>query len=157
MKVNRWYWLRAVILILAFAGSVYAIRNLDQTRKSQRGASVNLCPTRVKEISVAGGMKLVQDGMAWYRKAGGRMEELDPIAVEKWFGRHCVVAADAAETPTGAGAELATLAFVSGPPQVLFGTSAGVFTWMNQAFTSAELADALKSLSELPIRLRSSR
>lgn len=159
MRVNRWYWIRAGIMTLAFIGSVLAIRHLDLTRSSGEGRkdSVNLCPTRVKQIHVKGGISVVQDGMAWYRKTNGRMEELDPIAVERWFGSHCVVDADPAEAPTGSGEEFATLAFVAGPPQILFSTGAGVFTWMDRAFTSAELTEALKNLPELPIRLRPSR
>jgi hypothetical protein len=146
-------------MIFGFLGAVHAIRSLNQfgSSNSTSGKSINLCPTRVTEIAVHGGVSVVQEGMAWFRKMNGQLEELDPIAVEKWFGRHCVVDADAAEAPTGSGETLATLAFVSGPPRALFSTNAGVFTWNEQAFTSAELAEALKTLADLPIRLRPSR
>jgi hypothetical protein len=159
MKVNKWLWIRVACMSVGFVGAVHVIRTYNQfgPGKTFATTSVNLCPTRVKEISIVNGMSLVQDKMAWYRKHNGQLEELDPIAVEKWFGRHCVVAADPAETPTGSGEQVATIGFITGSPQILFTTNAGIFTWMNQPFTSLELQEALKALPELPIRLRPSR
>lgn len=157
MNVNFWFWLRAFAMFLGLIATIVAIRNLNQFKAADAPvAKVNLCPTRVTAITTASGVSVMQEGMAWFRKNDGRMEELDPIAVEKWFGRHCMVSAERA----AAGAEtqpLATIAFVSGPEQTLFSAGSNAFQWMDQIFHSQELTEALKSLEEIPIRLRPSR
>ena len=158
MKVGFWYWLRAFIMTCGLVGSVIAIRKLDRTRpKMDDSASINLCPTRVTAISEHEGASIVQEGLTWYRKVNGGLEELDPIAVEKWFGRNCRIQAEFDANGATAGTPLATVAFVSGPPQVLLVTGDGMFSWMGRAFRSEELKEALKGLSDLPLRLRPSR
>lgn len=156
MKVNTWFWIRAFLMFCGLVGAITAIRSLNQF-KDNAMARINLCPTRITVITTADGVSVVQEGMTWFRKISGRMEELDPIAVEKWFGRHCVVDAEPTSTPGTTSAPVATIAFVSGPEQILFDVGNGVFKWMGQEFTSAELTAALQSLTEIPLRLRPSR
>jgi hypothetical protein len=157
MKVNFWYWLRAFIMVCALIVTIFIIRKLDRTSPSaDPSATINLCPTRVTAIAQSEGTTVVQDGLAWFRKVNGGMEELDPIAVEKWFGRNCRVKADFAEGAPTSGAPVATVAFVSGPPQVLLVTGEGIYSWMGRAFRSTELQEALKDLKALPLRLRPS-
>ncbi len=157
MKVNFWYWLRAFIMVCALIVTIFIIRKLDRTRPAHDdSATINLCPTRVTAISQNSGTTVVQDGLAWFRKINGGMEELDPIAVEKWFGRNCKVKVEFEKDAAVSGAPVATLAFVSGPPQVLIVSAAGIYSWMGQAFRSQELEGALKDLKDLPLRLRPS-
>ena len=140
-----------------FVGTVFAIRSLNQFKKSTPDRdSVNICPTRVTSITLPDGWTLVQDGLAWYRKINDVMEELDPIAVEKWFGAHCIMTAEDLQPADVAGITRMTLTFVNGSVQTLEELSGGKFKWINQGFSSTELKEALDELPALPIRLRPS-
>lgn len=155
MKVNFWFWFRAFVMTCGFIGTVIAIKRLDRT--SSPGQFVNLCPTRVTAVEFADQVSIQQDGLSWYRKVDGRLEEVDPIAVEKWFAQYCRVKVPAigepGETPA---VPLATLAYVSGPPQIL-ATTGEVLSFMGKTFESDTLKKGLSELREIPIRLRPSR
>src|SRR5690606_20417479 len=113
--------------------------------------NINLCVTRIKALTMVDGFAVVQDGLDWYRRAGQHMGELDPIAVEKWFGANCRIKVKPAEA-TEASQAFVTVSFVSGEPQTLAKVGPGVYSWMGQVFTSPEFEAAIKSLAELPIR-----
>lgn len=153
MKVNFWYWFRAFVMTCGFIGTVIAIKRLDKTS----ARVVDLCPTRVTAIEFPDQVSIQQDGLYWYRKANGRFEEIDPIAVEKWFAQYCRLnvsaLGDAGDTSL---APVATLAYVSGPPQIL-GTTGELLSFMGKTFKSDSLKAALSDLREAPIRLRPSR
>jgi len=156
MNVNFWFWFRAVAMCLGLVGTITAIRNLNQFKEPEvPPGSVNLCTTRITVISTPDGMRVSQEGLTWFRKTADRLEELDPIAVEKWFGRHCVVDAEPAKIDKDAKVA-ALISFVSGLQTPLVSAN-GVYRWNGHEFTSAELTEALKTLADLPLRLRPSR
>ena len=111
---------------------------------------LNICPTRVSSISVIGSMALIQDGMIWFRTKNGQREELDPIAVEKWFGAHCSMAIEAVSgTAPKDTRPWVTLAYVSGLPLTIQ-REQNIFMFGGRYFHSEELTQAVAELESLP-------
>ena len=159
MPVNTWFWVRAFVMFLGLIATVIGIRQLDRTKKAaavDEAKIVNLCPTRVSAVKLMDGTLIAQEKMSWFRSKGGQSEELDPIAVEKWFGRNCRVEI-AAEAATDAGPPAVEFQFVSGQPETIFSTGNGLYMWQSRVFRSPALETALNELQQLPLRLRPSR
>jgi hypothetical protein len=136
-------------MVLALAGILTLMKKLNMPGALGGGDSVDICPTRVSSVSLIGRFAIVQDGMTWYRTGNGQRTELDPVAVEKWFGEYCQVSAR--KVPANdAAAPLLTLAYVSGLPLTLMVNAEGVFTFNRSHFQSAELAQAITALEHLP-------
>lgn len=140
-------------MVLALIGVITLMRKMDKPGVFSGGAAneaVDLCPTRVTSVSVIGKFAIMQDGMNWYRTGGpqGRTE-LDPVAVEKWFGGNCKVTASTEAANEGA-TPLLTLAYVSGLPATLLMSADGIFTFNRAHFRSQELLKAVSDLETLP-------
>lgn len=148
-KIGAYYWVRVGVMVITLIGVLIVMKRLDLTKSAAKG--VDLCPTRVSSLSVVGRFAVLQDGMKWYRAEGGERQELDFIAVEKWFSEHCRLEAKEVTEAPGTN-PLLTLAYVSGDPKTLNMNPDGVFTWDGRAFSSAELAHALSALELLPVR-----
>lgn len=156
------YWIRVGMMILTFAVVVMAMRNLQSTKPTASplaklimgtGDSEKfvLCPTRVTALETPAGLHVRETGMKWTRSAGGPEEELDPIAVEKWFGRNCSVSGKKSESGEGFTPVL-KLSLVNGETKTLARAGSGEYLWNGIRFVSTALDQALRDLSEIPAR-----
>lgn len=161
------YWFRVVVMIFAFVGVLTVMRHLNQaaTQRSSaplveiftgpaqagsNGKNIDLCPTRVSEVQVLGGPMIFQKGMKWMSRTGADEAELDQIAMEKWFGKNCLLEiepVDEVKDPQ----PMMKVAFISGSPQSLLASADG-FVWMGRKFKSEQLETALKELANIPRR-----
>lgn len=112
---------------------------------------VNVCPTRVSSVSVIGKAALFQEGLKWYRTLAGTRQELDPIAVEKWFSEYCTVGSELAPAPADNSLPIATFAYVAGLPVTLQQSGSGIFTMNGIHFRSQKLVEAIESIATLPV------
>lgn len=149
--LSAYFWVRIGVMVVSFFAVVGLIYKLNQFSPSD--LTLILCPTRVSAINTADGKGIVQEGMRWYRRNNGNLEELDPVAVEKWFGKHCKVAIEPVAKADSTGV-LFVVNFVSGPPETLYMAGEGLFRWQNRTFKSVQLEEALNSLKDLPLYLR---
>ncbi len=150
-NLSTYFWVRIGVMMVSFFAVVGLIYKLNQFSPSD--LTLILCPTRVSAIHTAEGKGIVQDGMRWYRRNNGNLEELDPVAVEKWFGKHCKVEIEPVKMADSSGV-LAVVNFISGPPETLYIAGDGLFRWKNRTFKSQQLQDAFNSLNNLPLFLR---
>ena len=144
------------MMIVALIAVLGIMRYLDGSARPgipkppSLSTTIELCPTRVTRLH-AGKLTIFEEGMQWFRQnEGSTRERLDPVAVEKWFSRHCSMEA----TKVSASAdvhEALKVFFVTGEPQVLLESASGEFEWMHQPFKATQMATALKELLELPI------
>lgn len=149
--LSAYFWVRIGVMVLSFFAVVGLIYKLNQFSPSD--LTLILCPTRVSAINTADGKGIVQDGMRWYRRNNGNLEELDPVAVEKWFGKNCKVAIEPVSKAESTGV-LFVVNFISGPPETLYVAGDGLFRWQNRTFKSQQLEEAMNSLKDLPLFLR---
>ncbi len=146
--------MRVGVMILSLVGSIMLMRKLNKPGALGGGVAasedIDLCPTRVSSVSMIGRFAIKQDGMDWFRTgdAAGRTE-LDPVAVEKWFGSFCRVKAAKQESNENA-TPLVTIAYVSGLPMTLLMNPDGVFSLNGAHFRSLELAQGITALETLP-------
>ena len=156
------YWVRVGMMILTFTVVVLAMRNLQQTKPevsplakmilgTGEGQKFILCPTRVTSLETSTGLRVQEREMKWTRATAAGEEELDPIAVEKWFGRNCSVIGKKSETRQGFETVL-KLGLVNGENKVLARASSGVYLWEGLQFVSESLDQALRELPDLPTR-----
>lgn len=161
-----WYWFRVVMMSIGLVLCILAIRNLNQTSRSGGGNSltaaltgertakvaqaISICPTRVARLE-AGKVSIFQEGMSWYRATPARKEKLDDVAVEKWFSRNCSVSGTRVSSPSQVDTAL-KIFFVSGMPRTLLRSAGGEYEWMGLPFRSNQMDDALKELTELPVK-----
>lgn len=150
-ELSTYFWVRIGVMIVSFFAVVGLIYKLNQFSPSD--LTLILCPTRVSAINTADGKGIVQEGMRWYRRNNGNLEELDPVAVEKWFGRHCKIGIEPVQKAESTGV-LFVVNFISGPPETLYMAGDGLFRWQNRTFKSQQLEDALRTLQDLPLFLR---
>ncbi|HMN67412.1 MAG TPA: hypothetical protein PKC28_02640 [Bdellovibrionales bacterium] len=164
-KIRPTYWIRPIIMtatLIAVMSIIYKIKQqgggfftgapMVEGREHVSRTAVHLCPTRVSSLSVIGKFAILQDGMKWYRSRDGQREEVNQIAVEKWFSEHCTVKADLMDMPPTAAvtAPIVTLAYVSGEPVTLQRSADGLFALGKNYFRSPELEAALESLEQIP-------
>lgn len=159
-KVGFYYWVRVGVMILSLVGIIMLMKKMNSPGVFAGPAtneSVDICPTRVSSVSVIGRFAVMQDGLNWYRTgdANGRTE-LDPVAVEKWFGVNCNLPALKEGANDGA-TPLLTVAYVSGLPATLLVNADGVFTFNRLHFRSPELSRAIRALDSLPILAKPSQ
>ncbi|MGE0525660.1 MAG: hypothetical protein AB7G93_11365 [Bdellovibrionales bacterium] len=162
-----YYWIRVIIMIGVFAAVVIIMRQLDTPRSPSPGflsfftgdddssSRYTMCPTRVSRVEVASGQVVFEEDMRWYSMKQGKEKEiveLDPVAVEKWFGLNCKVKGEPATEPGGEFQTVAQFSFVSGTPQALLRAPSGEFQWNGSTFHSSQLEEALDRLLNLPIR-----
>lgn len=153
--------LRCGFLVLALGGVIYAMHALkkDQANDTLRvflsGAETTFswCDTRVKSIELGPEDSIVQRKLKWFRETKNQSKELDFVAVEKWFGRHCKLTIE--PQPTEGFVEpspAATLKveFIKGPGSTLWRQKDGLFKWYDQVFSSSQLKTALSELNDLP-------
>lgn len=153
-----WYWFRVGMMALSLASVMYVMHWLNRTpRAPDRTAAivtqVNLCPTRITRVET-GQVTLFEEKMQWYRQEvanSAAPERLDPVAVEKWFSRHCTLTGKRVSASANV-ATAATVSFVSGEPLKLLRSLSqlGEYEWQGLSFQSAQLTDALHELNELP-------
>jgi hypothetical protein len=157
------YWLRAAVLCAAFGLAVWTIQSLNQKGLSPQLAAaigaiptvnsqVNLCETRVQGLKTADGTDLHEEGFSWVMN-GIQHRQLDPVAVEKWFGYNCTVAAQdlrpVAKEDLEAANTVLQVSFIQGGVQFLKQTANGLFIWKKSAFRSSQLDKAIHQLSFL--------
>ena len=157
------YWLRTGIMILAFAGVVFMIREINQPVSERRAqlfsflgsppdptvAIVNLCPTRITKFTLEDGTVLLQRGLDWTRVQGTTETKLDQVAVEKWFSAYCLFEGKKV-SPSADVKTVLTVEFVSGPPRTLIRSAAGDFEWSDQPFRSDLMTAGLRALGDFP-------
>lgn len=147
-KVGVYFWVRVVVMCAALVAVIAIMFKLN----SPKSHELNLCPTRVSSVSLIGSLAIIQDGMTWFRAAQGERKELDQVAVEKWFGLHCMIDIEAVKGPAPSDMNpLITFAYVSGSP-VTLQRSGDIFMLHGQYFRSNELTEALKELESLPVK-----
>ena len=150
-KLNTYFWIRIGVMALSFVAVIFMIWKLNQF--SPADLTLVLCPTRVTAISTADGGGIVQEKMNWYRKVNGNLEELDPIAVEKWFGKYCKLEIEP-QKKVEPGSVAFVVSFVNGNPETLYNAGEGTFRWGDRTFKSKKLEEAIASLKQLPLHLR---
>jgi hypothetical protein len=151
------------IMVFAFIGVLWIMRQLQTEGPSEGLAAVlgantpqqsaaittlDWCETRVQSLEREGKPKIHQVKLKWF--AGE--EELSFIPVEKWFGRYCRVNVERVppEQFDAASAKPAMkVSFIKGEPVELL-ASGELFKWDREVFRSAELAEALTALDDLP-------
>jgi hypothetical protein len=160
------YWVRTFVMVLAFAGTVFVIREMNQPVSESRlrlfsflGSPpdpslvvVNLCPTRISKLTLADGTVILQRGLDWTRVTGAGEVKLDQVAVEKWFSAYCLFEAK----KTSASADVSTvltLEYVTGPAQTLIKSAGGDFEWAGRPFRSDKMAQALAGVNTFPAAL----
>ena len=150
-KVGIYFWIRVGVMAAALFGVITIMKRLNQPGALGAGnEAVNLCPTRVSSVSMIGRFAIMQDGLKWYRTGdGGERTELDPVAVEKWFGENCQLSGAKEEASPG-GTPLMTLAYVSGLPATILMSADGVFSMNKSHFRSQDLLRAITALEHLP-------
>lgn len=152
-KVGVYFWIRVAVMAAALFGVLTIMKKLNQPGALAGGGgdeTVNLCPTRVSSVSMIGRFAIKQDGMKWYRTGDGEERtELDPVAVEKWFGENCQLRATK-ESANADAAPLVTLAYISGLPSTIMMGPDGVFSMNQSHFRSQELLKAITALEHLP-------
>lgn len=151
-------------MIAAFSCSVYLI--YDIKKNGVRGPLadalitnptpkqfVNLCETRVKSIRLSSGIELFERGFDWRLKTSEGERIVDPIQVEKWFGRNCYVRTPSIRATTdvemASAAPKAIFDFVQGGTQTLHAIATGEFVWGRQAFRAPQLEEALTQLQSI--------
>ncbi len=145
-KVGIYFWVRVIVMCAALVAVITIMFRLNSPPSSE----LNICPTRVSSVAVIGSMALMQDGMTWYRAKGGQREELEPVAVEKWFGLHCKVDIEAVSGPAPKETHpWVTLAYVSGVPKTVQ-RAEDIYMWDGRYFRSTELTQAMTELESLP-------
>lgn len=142
------YWFRVVMMVITLVAVIWLMRSLSMDKKAV--TSVTLCPTRVKLVEIAAdGMRLQQDGIKWVRNSANLNQELDPIAVEKWFSILCSVSAQ--PVSSGSGFQPAfRLSYITGETQMVLRAPTGEFQMRDVTFTSKDLDDALAAFRTLP-------
>jgi hypothetical protein len=160
------YWARVVVMVFAFVGVMTVMRQLNTAAKRGSGAplieiltgpraeienGLDLCPTRILEMHMIGGPLFFQRNLKWFMRLGALEQELDQIAMEKWFSTNCHI--EITPTPSVSGAEpILKITFVSGEPASLMSSPDG-FVWMGRKFKSEQLQRALQELtSNIPAR-----
>ena len=157
------YWVRTLLLILAFAGTVFLIREINQPVSERRvqlfsflgsppdptRVIVNLCPTRITKLSLSANVEIVQRGLRWTKVTNGQATELDQVAVEKWFSAYCLFEAQKV-APSADVTPVLKAEFVKGPARELIRSAAGDFEWDGRSFRSDKMAEALTALETFP-------
>lgn len=147
-EIGIYYWARVGVMICSLLGVLYIMNHLNLGHDTSP-SSVTLCPTRVSSVAVIGKAALMQDGLQWYRTQDGQREELDPVAVEKWFSQYCTIAAEPASKPESAQPWI-TWAYVSGSPKTVQQATDGVYVFEGRAFRAPALMQAVQDLENLP-------
>lgn len=114
---------------------------------------ITWCETRVRELEEPGVFRLYQDGSKWFFDRQGQKKEVDFVAVEKWFARHCSLHVEAAAVSAQQTLHPGLVVkFVRGPDQTFERAegSGTIYRWRNQTFKSPELDMALSLLGDLP-------
>jgi hypothetical protein len=108
------------------------------------------CETRVSELESPGVFRLFQKGTQWFLERQGQSREVNPVAVEKWFGRHCSLNVEAAATRSTQLTPGLIVHFINGKDQTFQRDAVGIYRWMDHDFKSPELEAALSYLTQLP-------
>jgi hypothetical protein len=162
--VGVMYWVRVVVMVFAFVGVMTVMRQLNTATKRGSGTplveiltgpkpeienGLDLCPTRVLEMHMIGGPLFFQKNLKWFMRLGAQEQELDQIAMEKWFSANCHI--EITPTPSVSDAEpILKVTFVSGEPASLMSSPDG-FVWRGRKFKSKQLQKALQELiSNIP-------
>lgn len=160
-SLGAYFWVKVTMMMVTLAAVIYTIFTLNNpgtkgifqliAEMNQPSKNrVNVCPTRVSSISVIGKAALFQEDLKWFRTLEGTRQELDPIAVEKWFSEYCAVGSEPAPAPSDNSLPIATFAYVAGLPVTLQQSESGVFTMNGFHFRSQKLVEAIESISTLP-------
>jgi len=150
-EITTYFWVRVGVMFASLVAVLFSIWKLNQF--GPEDLTMVLCPTRVSSIATADGQGIVQEGMKWYRRKNGNLEELDPVAVEKWFAKNCRINIEPHKKAEAAGVVFVA-SFVNGPPETLYMAGEGLFRWKDKTFKSKHLEDAMSSMKDLPIFLR---
>ncbi len=114
--------------------------------------TLDWCDTRISAIEREGAPTLRQVKLKWLWETTPP-QELNFIAVEKWFGRNCKVKVErlAPDRFDEASQKPAMLVhFIKGPAETLFRVGEDLFKWRQEIFRSSELKEALVDLENLP-------
>jgi len=173
LKVRLTYLVKVNFLLLALVGVVFLMSKLRSNGLGQGVAAIfglpspgkvikvapgsvtttlDWCDTRVSAIERTGSPTLRQVKLKWMWESTPPLE-LNFIAVEKWFGRHCRVKVERLGPGqfNEASAQPAMLVhFIKGPAETLYRMGSNVFKWRQEIFRSDELDGALKDLELLP-------
>ena len=118
---------------------------------STASSSLKWCETRVRSLIQPSGFQLEQKGMKWIGETETE-KELNFIAIEKWFGRHCQLLVNPVALEAAEKTQFNPILFVQFIDQTAhaFGyKEGGVYTWRGQTFRSEQLDLALKELKDL--------
>lgn len=154
------------MMIAALVAVIWSIRSINQhglnpqiasavgaNRTAKLATRVDLCESRVQDLKTASGIELYENGLNWFMKKKSVEKKLDPIAVEKWFGKNCSVFAEnlrpIALKETEAAKPVLIFGFVHGVTETLKEAPAGEYIWRQISFHSRQLTDALTQLNEL--------
>ena len=148
MRMGKMYWTRLVMMVITLVAVLWLMHNLSSD--SKRSENVTLCPSRVKLAEIAtDGVRLQQEGTKWIRNSTGINQELDSIAVEKWFSMLCSISSQA--TASGSGFQpVLSLSYVTGETQLVLRAPTGEFQLRDIKFNSKDLEDALSAFRTLP-------
>lgn len=151
-EIGIYFWVRVGVMLFTLAGVLLLMQKLKSSEGlfSASSDKVDICPTRVSSISVIGRFAIMQEGLKWYRTKEGERTELDPIAVEKWFGINCKVSAEKIASPVETKDPVVTFAYVAGLPATLMTGENGAFALNKSHFRSPQLAQAILDLETLP-------
>lgn len=157
------YWARVFMMCVTLAAVLWAMYFLNRSRKQRYyvppGAhvvyrvgdadTIVICPTRVTSLETADGQRVVEEHMKWMRESAGSRQELNAIAVEKWFGSNCSVKI----RPGDSGSDFKPvlhLTLVDGQKETLEVGNNGDFRLNGREFVSPQLTEALRKLPSLP-------
>ncbi|USN46788.1 MAG: hypothetical protein H6626_11315 [Pseudobdellovibrionaceae bacterium] len=134
--------------------TVMGLEEKSPSRSARLRGAVDWCETRVKQVSLPSGLRVVQEGMKWLAY-NGEAQELNFVEVEKWFGRFCKVEAEFVTPDT---IEAATLMpalgvqYIKGADKTLEKSVDGIFVWGKQVFRSQQMEEAIATLEGLPVK-----
>lgn len=156
------YWVRVGFMLITLAVVISTMRYMQTSKPTTSpiakfimggesdGQKLVLCPTRVTWIETTSGMRVQQDDMRWTRVIADHHDELNTIAVEKWFGRNCSL--KALKTTGGEGfTPILKVGYVSGETATLERAPTGEYLWQGEKYISDGLDGALRTLAELPV------
>lgn len=149
------YWFRVSMMVVALAVVLVVMNRLNRgpaspmSRKASLATTVNICPTRITRLDT-GKVSVFEEGLTWFRHTqGDGQQALDPVAVEKWFSRNCVLPAKRVSASADVHTAL-RISFVSGEPRTLLQSASGEYEWMGLSFSSQQMEHALEELLSLP-------
>lgn len=165
------YWVRVVMMSLSFLAVIFIIRRTqekglppaivapivgEESRVAKIAPThqrVDLCENRVRSLKTSNGLEVFENGLNWFSRKNSAEKKLDPVSVERWFGKNCSVFVEDLRPAASKDVEAATpvliLDFIQGAPAEVKRISTGEFIWKQISFHSKQFEEALVQLAEL--------